>query len=203
MGNSYFTIDEGVDKNIATFSRTVDAATVHTQKVAADEPFLESYNVVVTGTVAISTANSHILQIMAGGTFRVSLRRIVIWQVGNANATAKIQLQLLRLTSAGTGGTAYTPARLDPASGAAGCAGMTLPSSKGTESTIIDQWEPLIHATSTTVGVNPILDHYWDIDRVQTPYITAGTSNGLAFKCVPSDSTATLRMVATVTESGY
>lgn len=201
-GNSYLTVDEGVDKNIASYQRSVDAATVETYKYVKDEPFMHSYTAVVTAAVAMSTANSHLIQLMAGGTLRVGLRSILIEQVANATGIARIQLQLYRLTTAGTGGTSITPRPLDPLNSSVGATVMTLPSSKGTEGVLIDQRHMLIHTTATTIGVDPLR---WDLEteRTQSAWITAGTSNGLAVKCVPSDASATFRMTMTFVEASY
>lgn len=203
MGNAYFTIDEGVDKNIATWSRTVDAATVHVQKVAVDEAFMATYTITVFTAVTISSADKHIVQIMAGGTNRVYLRRLRFWQAANATTTQNISLVVYRLTTAGTGGTSYTPVALDPSSSAAGATAMTVPTSKGTEGSLLDQWFPTIHTTATTVGLRPMLDLSWDGLREQSPTIAAGTSNGIAVKCQSSDATATIAWQATICEASY
>jgi len=201
-GNSYLTVDEGVDKNIASYQRSVDAATVETYKYVEDEPFMATYTVVGQTALGISTANSHIFQIMAGGTLRVGLKRLVLEQVANATTTARIQLQAWALTTAGTGGTALTPRALDPLSATVGATVMTLPSSKGAENSIRDQRHHLIHTTATTVGVERLVWE-WGDGRHQGIWITAGVSNGIAIKCVPSDASATFRFSLTFVEASY
>lgn len=204
MGNSYFTIDEGTTKNIATYSRTVDGATVHTQKVMLDEPGFDTYHISVTANVGITSANKHLLQIMAGGTNRVYVRRFQAWQNANATTTGKVQILVYRLTTAGTGGTSYTPAPVDPSSSASGATAMSEPSSKGTEGTLLDHFYGLIHTAITTVGLdNPCLERVYDTGRARPIIISAGTSNGIAFKCTSSDATAGFVFSAIISEATY
>lgn len=154
------------------------------------EPEIATYVIQFAG-IAISVANSHVCQVMAGASLRVGIRRIEIWQVANANAIALAQYRLFRLTSAGTGGSSITPAAYDPAESAAGATAMTLPSAKGTESTQVGHGRHLIHTTATTVG---LVRQVWDFTKLRTKalWIASGTSNGVALKNISSDSTATV-----------
>lgn len=171
-------------------SRTDGSDTVLAPLGVEAEPEIATYVIQFAG-IALSTANSHICQVMAGASLRVGIRRIVLWQVANATSIALFQYRLFRLTSAGTGGSSITPAAHDPAESAAGATAMTLPSAKGTESTQVGHGRHLIHTTATTIGLPP---QTWDFTKLRTKalWIAAGTSNGVALKNISSDSTATV-----------
>lgn len=202
MATSYVLIDEGADRKIRHFQRTDGSDTVEEQMVALTEPILASYVIQFAG-IAVSTANSHVCQVMAGASLRVGIRRIRIWQVANATGIARLQWRLFRLTTAGTGGSSITPAPSDPADSASGATAMTLPSSKGTEGTQVSHKRTLIHTTATTVGLPD--EFVWDFSQLRTKarWIAAGTSNGVALKNIGSDASATFDGEIEIVEAGW
>lgn len=189
MTRTYVGVDEGADRKLHAIQRTDGADTVYSPYSVEAEPEIATYVIPFAG-IAVSTANSHVCQVMAGASLRVGIRRIRLWQVANATGIAKLQFRLFRLTTAGTGGTGLTPALVDPGDSAAGAAAMTLPSSKGTEGTMLDHGRHLIHTTATTIGLQ---DYLWDFRGLRTKclWVAAGTSNGLAVKNIGSDASAT------------
>ena len=199
MSDSYISVDEGTERKIDHWQRTINSATVDQGRVVLAPTFVPTYVATHATAIAISTANDHIMQLMASADFRYLLRRIEVEQVAAANATAQVEIALYRLSSAGTGGTAVSPVELDPVNDASTAAGMTLPSSKGTEGDLLGIWTAVIQSTITNQTA-PLLDIKFDGIHLQPPTVAAGTSNGLALKCLDSDSTATVRTRLTFEE---
>jgi len=199
MTRTYVGQTSGSDYKLHAVQRTDGADTVVQPYSHLAEPETASYRIIFAG-IALATANSHICQVMAGASLRVGIKRIRIWQVANATSIARFQYRLYRLTTAGTGGSSVTPAALDPADSAAGAAAMTLPSSKGTESTLVDHGRHLVHTTATTVG---LVEQSWDFSQLRDKclWIASGTSNGLALKAISSDASATVDGVIDIVES--
>lgn len=196
MATSYVSFDEGSTRKVRSWQRTVGSDTVEEWMYVLSESVFDTYTVTATA-VAGSTANSHLLEIMAGATNRVGIKRIQVFQAAAANAAAAFAFDIIRLSSAGTGGTAKTPVALDPASAAAGATAMTLPSSKGTEGSTIGRYRGPISATVATVGLQPVLDLTFGDNNTKPLFISAGTSNGICIKNPAADSSVTLDIVVT------
>lgn len=204
MPDAYVQINEGSGKKLAQWERTIGADTIEEAKIVVSEPFLAAYTITPTSAVSIATAASHVLQIMAGASLRVALRRLKVTQLVNGSAATRQQWQLWRLTTAGTGGTAVTPAKMDPADGAAGCTAMTLPTAKGTEGTLVYQEATLVEAATPAANASlPLLDYEWDGDRTKSIVIAAGTANGLALKNVSGVTSATVVVYVEVVELSW
>ncbi len=200
MTRTYAGQTSGSDYKRHAVSRTDGADTVLQFYAVDAERETATYRVVFSG-IALATANSHICQVMAGSSLRVGIKRIRIWQTGtNATTTQRFQYRIYRLTTAGTGGSSITPAVIDPSDSASGATAMTLPSSKGTEGTLIDHGRHLIHATNTTVGLDTLT---WDFSQLRDKaiWIAAGTSNGIAIKAISSDSAATVDGIIDIVET--
>jgi hypothetical protein len=116
-GVSSVLVNQGSDVAIRTYGRS-DSTYEWLQSLS--EPFTATYTVCPTAAVSTATANSHLLQIMAGASNAVVLRHLLVTQLANAGAATVGQFELRRLTSAGTGGTAVTPGATDPGDAAAG-----------------------------------------------------------------------------------
>jgi len=206
MANSTLAVTAGSGSNLRVNTRTIASVTNLEQYVQLADPNEATYNI-VTAATSIATANSHTLQIMAGSTLPVYLRRIQVRQFGLATTAAIVNWDLLRLTTAGTGGTSLTPAPLDSTDSASGATAMTLASSKGTESTVL--WRGSSSLTQTVATQNAgenntlILDLVFDGPRNKVPRIAAGTSNGIALKMVTGAAAATVYVVATISEAAY
>lgn len=201
IANDNILIDQGSTTKLGYYSRTDGTNTVYLVKQVDDEPFQPTY-IIIAQAIPLSTANSHILAVMAGASLKVLVRRITVTQVANANAIAQTSMRLFRLSTAGSGGGALTPALYDTADAAAGATALTLNSSKGTETTQVSQRRWLIHTTATTIGLLPLV---WDFRGLRTKglVIPTGTSNGLALKNVSSDTTATVDVEMEIAESPY
>jgi len=203
MATSYVSFDEGSTKKVRTFQRTDGVDTVHEWMYAQSESLFDTYSVVATG-IAGATANSHLVEIMAGASNRVGIKRILIYQVAAANAAAAFAFDILRLTTAGTGGSAVTPSPLDPASSASGATAMTLASSKGTEGVNFGgRHRGAISATVTSIGLQPVLDLTFGDNNQKPLYIAAGTSNGLVIKNPAADSAVTFDIYLSLIEADW
>ena len=195
MAESIVQINEGVGKKLHTFQRTIGAQNVEDEVVLLGENYLATYNVnTAAGSILLTTATSHTLELMAGASLKVRVRRIEVYQMLMATAAAMCQWQLWRLTTAGTGGTAYTPAPLDPADAASGATAMSLPTVKGTESTLILNAASYIMQTvgASTPLNEPILVLDFDRPRSKPLIIPAGATNGIALKQVTGVAVASV-----------
>jgi hypothetical protein len=198
---SSINVTEGSGKRLSTNDRTISSVLVQEQFVLPAEFPYPSY-IVAAENVSTATADSHMLEIMAGSSSLVRIRSIRIEQRTNAGSASTVTFQVLRLTTAGTGGTALTPAKFDTASAASGCTAMTLPSSKGTESTLLMPGT-LSMRTTTNVGVSE--DTWVWTQHPGTAPITlaAGTSNGIAIKNTSSVATGTWNIIVELVETSF
>lgn len=196
MPESFVQVTEGSGKKLHTFQRTVGANIVEDEVVLVGESYLPGY--LVGNSVAISTVttNSHLLQLMAGASLPVRVRRIEMYQEALAGGTAIAKAELRRLTSAGTGGTVLTPEKLDPADAASGATARALPGTPGTEGSVVAFWSGVLPTTApTTVALvgGPML--VWDFERLRSKglIIPAGTANGIAIKWLVGIVSASVR----------
>lgn len=201
MGDSSISFDEGSARAWAFWQRAVASNTVEEQKTVVSEPFIPTYTISVTTAISTGTANSHLLQIMGSTLNRVYLRRLIVTQMAGAGAATQAQFQILRVTTAGTGGTSYTPATLDPTDGATTARGMTLPTGKGTESTILWTGSGTLLATVPVAGSGPVLNLDWTRERGKSPVIAAGGSTGVVLKNITGVATATVLIHAEFVEA--
>lgn len=184
MGESIIEVTSGSGTKIHSWSRTVGANTVHDEFTLPGEYPGASYTVAAS-SMSTATASSHLLQIMAGSSLNVYIRRIRIEQLANATTAALNSYLLIRLSSAGTGGTSLTPAPLDTSDSASGATAMTLPSSKGTETTEIRRETLVMRQAFLTTATQPEETITWEWlprDGIKSLRIAAGTSNGICIK---------------------
>ena len=128
------------DKYLHTNQRTISSTAREDQYVLPGEGAYPTYSALVN-SVAIDTVNDHLLQVMGDGSNYTRICRIYI-KPYFATAAGRCGFDVYRLSTAGTGGTAVTPAPYDTADTYGGGA-MTLPSSKG------------------TLGANLLTTHLW------------------------------------------
>ena len=204
MAENFVNVTEGSGKKLHTFNRTIGANDVHDEGVFLAEQYLASYGVSQTTAISTATANSHLLQIMAGASLKVRVRRIEIGLQTLATSAALADIAIYRLTTAGTGGTAWTPAPLDPSDPAAGATAMSLPTVKGTEAAqLYRQAAPFTQTiTATPALINPFW--VWEAGIRQKPIvIAAGAANGIAVKMIPATAGATVWVNAWIDESSF
>jgi len=203
MAESLVAVTQGSGKNLHTWNRTIGANSVEDEYVLLGENGLASYMIVAQMSTA--TADSHLLQIMAGASLKVRVRRIEITQLTLATTVTLMDVALLRLTSAGTGGTAVTPQVLDTADGASGATGMKLPTAKGTEGGNPGRSTMYMMQTlgvSATLGQPGLV---WDFDRPRSKplVIPAGAANGLAIKNVTAVAAGNVTIQVWIDEANF
>ena len=183
MAESSVNVTEGSGKRLHTWDRTISSVLVQDQFTVPGEYPLPGYIVNPTASISVATANDHVLQLMAGSSLRVRIRRIRFEQSGNATTAAALPVSIYRLTTAGTGGTSVTPRPLDPADAAAGATAMTLPTAKGTEGVMLLRTIVLMRQGLATAGSTADDVWIWEQHPGEPPIIiAAGTSNGIAIK---------------------
>jgi hypothetical protein len=164
-------------KNAHTWQRLVGATNVEDEFTLPGEFPLASYTAYAV-SVSGATAASHAMQIMAGAALNVRIRRIMIH--GEAATAGTVRFEIMRLTTAGTGGTVITPSKLDNGDPAAGFTVMTLPTVKGTEGAAV--WPITVGEAAAAPQTSANSDGW-----VQHPYskpliIPAGIANGITLK---------------------
>ncbi len=204
MAESLIALTEGSGKNLHTFQRVIGVNTVEDQIVGLGEQYLAGYTV-VSGVISTATAASHLGQIMAGSSLKARIRRIELYQTGAATTATLMQVDVLRLTTAGTGGTSLTPNPSDTTDAAAGSTGMTLPSAKGTEGALL--WRGAAYMMQTVAAssqlAEPILAIELDWNRSKPWVIAAGTTNGICIKNVTGVAGGTVAWTAWLDESNF
>lgn len=196
MAETIVQVNSGSGPKLHGWDRTIGANLVVDQFVLPGEYPLASYTLLINN-ISLATANDHIIQLMAGASLNLRIRLIHLDQGTNATAAAIGSLELWRLTTAGTGGAAVTPAKLETGDAAAGATGMTLPTAKGTEGTqLLRQVFNAQQTTPASPGSPDKAIFHWEQKPNAKPIVIgAGASNGLAIK-----STAA---IAAMTCSGW
>lgn len=202
MADSSIAVTAGSGTNIHSSSRSYAGSTKHDQYTLPAEYDLPSY--ILTGTaVSIAVANDHILAIMAGASLNVRIRRIRIEQASNATTAGFTNFDIYRLTTAGTGGTAVTPAAFDTTD-TAGATGRTLPAVKGTETTFLLRTTLIMRQAVLTTATQPEEMYEWvQLPNMKPIVIPAGTSNGLALKSSTASAGATVHVTFEFVETSF
>lgn len=205
--NATVQIAEGVGKLMRVIQRSIGGSTVYLQGVFTEDSPYDTFTAISAAVVA-PAANDHVFQLMAGANKDVYLHRLVAWQLAAATAAAIDQYQLLRLTTAGTGGSAITPNPLDLTGNAVtATARGAVTASKGTEGAILDTqtayFLQTIGATPGGVQTTKLLDFDYRASDTMKPRITRGAANGLALKALTTRAAASLVIVATFSERDH
>ena len=204
MAETFVNVTEGSGKKLHAYDRTIGANTVLDEIVAEGEQYLASYTV-CTASTSVATAAAHIVQVMAGASLKVRIRRIEIYQAVAATTVNFTAIEVRRLTTAGTGGTAITPSPVDPADAASGATAMTLPTVKGTEGVLLwegNRWWGQTLAASTP-WPEPALVFDFDGPRMKPLVIAAGTANGICVKNITAVAAASCLVNVYLTESNF
>lgn len=193
-------------KNARTFNRSIGGNSVEEAAMFLAEQNMPTYEVAPAAASA-ATAASHLLQIMAGASLNVYVRWIGLYQLVVATAAAIDEYDIVRVTTAGTGGAAVTPAPLDSGDAAAGAAGMTLPTVKGTEGTIVSRISVQFTQTIATQsgGMKAQLIGEWDFEKLRGKAlrIPSGATNGIVVKVITARAGATIIPVARIAEASF
>lgn len=187
------------DKYLHTHQRTISSTAREDQYVQQGESAYPTY-VVDTGSVSIATSSDHLLQIMADGTNYTRLKRFRIQPTDDIPASASVALvQLFRLSTAGTGGTAKSEAPYDTADNYTGDM-RTLPAAKGTESTRLMN---VRLALPSSLGAS--LDYFeWvELPGMKPIIFGTATSAGLAWKIQTGIASCQIEITAEFIVTSY
>lgn len=139
----------------------------------SDDP---TYCVSVSAQANTAATEAIVIEAPAGGAVRI--QRIEITAPGIQTTAGVRILQVLRTTTAGTGG-AVVPTVMDGSDAAYGGIARAKPTA-GTESTVLFEI-PLFVPTALAAFV-PIMVDFAAVDSLKTPVIPAGVANGIALK---------------------
>jgi len=202
MSTSSIRVDEGAGPYIWTDRRSVSSVNREAQYVLLAEPALPTFSVIANSSVA--TTADHALQIMASASMYVRIKRITIEQLTNATAATLLSMSFVRLTSAGSGGTSIGVAAYDSASDTGTATAQSLPSSKGTETSILlYPTLPLRQAVGATAQPPAARWEWTPAPGCKPIIIPAGTSNGVALKVIAGVAGATISATVEFTETAW
>lgn len=179
---SQIQVTAGSGTKMATSNYTDGTDSKHDEVVVLGEQHLPTY-FVVTGSVSCGTSLAHLIQVMAGSSLNVYVRRVWVYQQALITSATIAVFSCLRLTSAGTGGTNLTASieELDTADSTVGATAMSLPTAKGTEGGSVGPNATAIPVQTAPTSGQVGLLAYWDFTttRGKALRIPAGTSNGI------------------------
>jgi hypothetical protein len=185
VAESIVQVTEGVGKKLHTNSYTVGANTVEDEfSVPGPYPYATYSITSAFSGVTTATSGDDIFQIMAGASLKVRIVAIDVYGT-TITAAAELSWTVMRLTSAGTAGTAITPRPFDSADAAAGAtAAVGVPNAThGTAGVTLDfgrVWPP---QTVGAGGQSGSVSWSWREDPNSKPLIIpAGTTNGIALR---------------------
>lgn len=205
MAESTINMTEGSGKKQHTWNRTIGANSVEDDFNLPGEYPYASYTIDPEAAISTATAAAHILQVMAGASLNVRIRRVQIFQDASATAVAVGRFSIVRLTTAGTGGTAVTPSKLDNADGASGATAMTLPTVKGAESTFLYARNLLMRQALAATAAQAD-DRVWEwaqLPNSKPIIIPAGTANGIAIKNTSAIAAGTVVVYVEFVETAF
>ena len=203
MAEGIVEVTAGSGTKLHSWSKTVGANTVHDEFTLPGEYPLATYSILAS-SISVATVDDHLLAIQAGSSLNVRIRRIRVEQDASATAAATLALTVLRLTTAGSGGTSVTPRPYDTTDSAAGCTARTLNSSKGTEG--VELLHPLMVLRQTVATAGAQFDDFWEWSQMpnQKPIIIpAGTANGIAIKTLNGRAGASVVIQVEVVETAF
>lgn len=197
--DSQVTVTEGVGKMLHAVQRSVASNTVYADAIVISEAYLPTYTATATTAMTMG-ANDHLFELQGSTLNRLLIRSIEVTQLANATAVSAA-VQLLRTTTAGTGGTSYTPVALDPTSSATTATFRGgLSANKGTEGGVLGEWTMQMSAAPGVLAA-PTFVKEWRDPRVQPPTIAAGNANGICLKLITAVTTGTVHIVVTFSEA--
>jgi hypothetical protein len=176
-------VTEGSGKKLHTWDTTIGANLVQDEFTIPGQNPYATYIANIQGASG-ATANDHLLCVNAGASLKVRVLRVRIDQRSGATAASIAGFQLVRTTTgAPTGGTAVTPAPFDTADAASGAAGRSLPTVKGTETTVLMDWQMVARQVPSTSSAQADDFFEWTPTTWGKPIIIpTGTTNGLVVK---------------------
>jgi len=200
MAEGVVGVDEGTDKYLHTWQRSIAATDKEDQVVLEGESVNPTYSL-ITAPVATTTSASHLVFIMGDGTLYTRIRRVFIEQVVAAGSATLANIQMFRLTTAGSGGGAlsarpHDSADTNPYAGTI----QTLPSSKGTEGNFL--WARYLWLTNS-IAAQPNSIEWVARNNMKPIIIGPAATDGLAIKIATGIATSTVNIHIEFTTSTY
>lgn len=200
-GESFVNVTEGSGKKLHTYQRVVGANTVEDEFTIPGEPALASY--VATFATAITLNNAaatQLIQLMAGAALKVLVRRITIYQAGLPAAGVNFILDIFRVTTAPTGGTAVTPSPMDTADAASGATSAYLPGVAGALGVRVGVATMQLSATAGLGGKAE-----WTFPPIgpKSLVIPAGVTNGIVIRNASGANTGSVVAEIVFSEASY
>lgn len=182
------------DKRFHTWQRTISATDVEDQYMLAAVSAFPTYTA-IADDVSLATSADHLLMLQADGTNYDYLLRAWVMPTDDVPAAASIaNIQIVRTTTAGSSGGAVTVGAFDTGDSAYGGTVQTLPSSKGTESTLL--WQRRI-PLSASQPADMLAAPFFDVSRYGKPIRWGnGTTSGIVFKVETGVASCTVDIVA-------
>lgn len=188
------------DKFLHSWQRTIDSVDREDQYVLMGQPAYPTYTAIAS-SISVATTASHILMIQADGANYTRLLRAWVTPTDDIPAAASVvTIQIVRVTTAGSSGGAVTAGAFDTADTYAGTI-QTLPSSKGTESTVL--WQRRVALTAAQPVVIPDGPFYEMHPHGKPIVFGAGTGAGIVFKVVTGIASCTVDVVAEFMTSSF
>jgi hypothetical protein len=187
------------DKYLHAWERTISSVARQDQYTLPGQPAYPTYTAIANG-ISLATSSSHVLFIMADGTNYTRLLRATVTPTDDVPASASTAtIQIVRLSTAGSSGTAVTVGAMDSADTYAGTV-QTLPSSKGTEGALL--WQGRLALPSALPVVIP--PPFYEAHPHAKPIVFGtATTAGIAFKLVTGISSCTVDIVAEFITTSY
>lgn len=203
MADSSIVVTAGSGVNIHSSSRSYSGTTKQDQYVLPAEYDLASYVVAPTASISIATAGQ-LCQLMAGSTLNVRVRCIHVETSTSATTAAITPLEIWRLSTTGTPGTAYTPRPLDSADTASGATFNTLPTVAGTETVLMGRRVLTVRQTISTLGGDEdVVEWVYEAPNRKSLLIPAGVTNGIAIKSTTAIAAATVAVEVYFVETSH
>lgn len=175
------------DKYLDTWQRTVDGTAKEDQFVLPAEHAVASYSA-LGSAISLATSADHIMAIQADGTLYTRIRRIFIAQVAAAGSGTLGVIEVIRTTTAGTGGTAITPRPYDTGDSAYGGDVRSLPTAKGTEGVVLARRRIWL---TNSIAAQPNSIEIVARTDMKPIIIQPATTNGICLKIVTGVASAT------------
>lgn len=200
MAEDSIGLTSGTDEYLQTYARTIASQERHAQMVLLGESGLVTYSV-RADNISIATSADHILFVQSDGTNYTRIKRIAITPTSDIPVAASVaKIELIRTTSAGTGGSAVTPRPYDSGDAAYGGTCQTLPTAKGGEgATLYTWWLPIPAALGDHLDTRE-----WVALPGMKPFVFGTAAiNGFCFKIATGIASATVSIMVEVVTTAY
>jgi hypothetical protein len=171
-------------KNAHTWNNTISAQLVQDEFVLPGEFPYPTYIATPAAGVACTNAGDDVGQLMAPAGSKLRIRRIRVEQFAKVTAVLSTQLEVWRVTTAGTAGTAITPSKLDPAAGGAGATAASgiLLANRGTAGALLLRRTFWPVQTDPVGGINAPAWEWFEQPNSQPIIVAAGVTNGIVIR---------------------